>query len=285
MKKNLIKETLERFLRKHRETVKSPPPEFSGGYCGVASLLFGLKWLQLDETKRRNWKLLRHSGQKRRFRSEMYMYDVCRMAKVPHYMERNEDRQVTPVELKRIFRQNEMFSRYGLVVIDRDKENSVVAEINKGVQQSKTIYVCVTRGHHVFVKHIRNYFGFVRGFYCKGCHRIVKALNKHQCDFSLYKHCKCKCDSSDGFVVCDQCHRLFRGRVCYEKHLKMNESPMYPKRKVCESVMACRYCWKDLAASEGVFNRDTEGNCINAYQLNSSKESKKHVCFQVNCYT
>ena len=93
--------------------------------------------------------------------------------------------------------------------------------------------------------------------------RGVIALNKHQCDFNLCRHCKCRCDSSDGFVVCDQCHRLFRGRECYEKHLKTNESPMYPKRKVCESVMGCRYCWKDLAASEGVFKRDAEGSCIN----------------------
>ena len=163
-KKKLIKETLKRFLRKHRQTVKSPPPEFSGGYCGVAALILGLKWLQLDETKRRKWAPLRYNGQKRRFRSEMY--GVCRMVKVPHYMERNEDRPITLVELKRIFRENEMFSGYGLVVIDRDKENSVVAEISKDVQHSKTIYLCVTRGHYVFVKHMRNYFGFVRGFYC-----------------------------------------------------------------------------------------------------------------------
>ena len=41
------------------------------------------------------------------------MYGVCRMARVPHHMERNEDRPVTLVELKRIFRENEMFSGYG----------------------------------------------------------------------------------------------------------------------------------------------------------------------------
>ena len=269
MKKNLIKETLERFLRKHRQTVKSPPPEFNGGYCGVAALLLGLKWLQFDETKRRNWKPLRYYGQKRRFRSEMY--GVCRM-----------HRPVTLVEFIRIFRENETFSGYGLVVIDRDKENSVVAEINKDVQHSKTIYLCVTRGHYVFVKHMRNYFGFVRRFYCKGCHRVAKVLNKHHCDLNLCRHCKCRCDSLDGFVVCDHCYRLFRGRECYEKHFKMNESPMYPKRKVCETVMACRYCWKDLAASEGVFKRNAEGSCINAYQINASKEAKKHVVFKRN---
>ena len=213
------------------------------------------------------------------------MYGVCRMAKVPNYMERNGDLPVTLVELKRIFRENEMFYGYDLVIIDRDKENSVVAEINKDVQHSKTIYLCVSRGHYVFVKHMRNYFGFVRGFYCKGCHRVVKALNKNQCDFNLCRYCKCRRDSSDGFVVCDHCHHLLRGRECYENHLKTNESTMYPKRKVCESVMRCGYCWKHLAASEGVFNRDTEGNCINVYQINASKEAKKHVCFQVRCYT
>ena len=49
VKKNLIKKTLETFLGKHRQTVKSPPPEFSGGYCGVAALLLSLKWLQLTK--------------------------------------------------------------------------------------------------------------------------------------------------------------------------------------------------------------------------------------------
>ena len=79
VKKKLMKETFERFLRKHRQTVKSPPPEFSGGYCRVAALLLGLKWLQLDETKRRKWAPLPYNGQKRRFRSEMYASHISRI--------------------------------------------------------------------------------------------------------------------------------------------------------------------------------------------------------------
>ena len=59
-------------------------------------------------------------------------------------MERNEDHPITLVELKRIFRENELFGEYGLVVIDRDKENVVVAEVNKEAHRSKTIYLCVT---------------------------------------------------------------------------------------------------------------------------------------------
>ena len=37
-----------------------------------------------------------------------------------------------------------------------------------------------------------------------------------------------------------------------------------------------------MAASEGVFKRDAEGSCINAYQTNASKEAKKHVVFKRN---
>ena len=47
------------------------------------------------------------------------------------YMERSEDYPITLVELKQIFRENELFEGYGLVVIDGDKENVVVAELNK----------------------------------------------------------------------------------------------------------------------------------------------------------
>ena len=164
----------------------------------------------------------------------------------------------------------------------------MVAELNKEVHHNETIYLCITRGHYVFVKHMHNYLGFVRGYYCKGCNRIVKSLHRHFCDFELCKHYKCRCDSVEGvtnFVECEYCGRKVRMRECYEDHLRGNASPMYPMKNVCESAMVCRYCKKDLAACEGVFMRDKEGDCINAYQIYSSKKARKHVCFQAKCYT
>ena len=110
--------------------------------------------------------------------------------------------------------------------------------------------------------------------------------NSYSRDFELCKHCKCRCDAVKGvtdFVECEYCGRLFDGRECYENHLQKDASPMYPMKIVCESVMVCRYCKKDLAACKGVFMRDKEGDCINAYQIHSSTEAKKHVCFQAKC--
>ena len=44
--------------------------------------------------------------------------------------------------------------------------------------------------------------------------------------------------------------------------------------------MVCPYCKKDLAACEGVFMHDKEGDCINAYQIHSSKEARNTFVFK-----
>ena len=145
------------------------------------------------------------------------------------------------------------------------------------------ISVYVDGGDHCYLMTSVNAIFGKTGRLCPHCNKFFVGHPKaHKCDNFCCKQCKCRCDSfrlpnALATLQCDSCLRYFLSRDCFDLHLKVGASRLCKAGvSVCESVMACLTCARDLKAVGGI---RTDRN---AYET-TSKKNALHVCFKSRC--
>ena len=135
--------------------------------------------------------------------------------------------------------------------------------------------------HFALVTKLNAFLGKT-GVYCPSCSKFFTGASRlHTCNTALCKQCKtANCGAGrDGLELtrCDTCARGSYGEVCFDRHLIHGISPLYKRggKTVCESVMACTRCNRDLRAVNGL------RTSLNAYER--SVAGRKHVCFKNKC--
>lgn len=120
------------------------------------------------------------------------------------------------------------------------------------------------------------------GALCSDCGKFFEThVKSHVCDNFCCKQCKCKCDSfripnASASIKCDACCRYFLSDDCFRKHLQIGASRLYTSSScVCERVMACLTCGRDLKANFGVRTDK------NAYE--KTGKNANHVCYKSKC--
>ena len=75
-------------------------------------------------------------------------------------------------------------------------------------------------------------------------------------DICFCLDCKCVCTSDKmgkEYLQCDACFRIFKSRKCFHNHLVLGKSKLFSaKTAVCDNLVACRTCGRDLKAKHGV---------------------------------
>ena len=94
-------------------------------------------------------------------------------------------------------------------------------------------------------------------YYCEACHIPYDHKNHHRCG-GMCPGCyqSPKCAAKEIKIKCDSCKRYFRGRMCYDNHLKLRS---WEKTSVCDGITSCEKCFKIV------------------------KRNRKHMCGEIFC--
>ena len=156
-----------------------------------------------------------------------------------------------------------------------------VKEINSDAHLGPICIYIDDKFHCYLIKSVNALFGKT-GRLCSGCNKFFAGdVKSHQCDNFCCKQCKCRCDSfrlpnAVSTIRCEGCLRYFLSQNCHHLHLQRGASRLYKFGvSVCESVMACLTCGRDLKAVGGIRSEK------NAYE--KSGKNALHVCFKSKC--
>ena len=110
---------------------------------------------------------------------------------------------------------------YQLVVVSGEHFNAI---IYKGPETEKPIYLYYYSGHYGVITSMPAFLG--RSYFCLKCEKGYNAEDwfHHSCE----NKCKCchhiACPNQgevDSWILCAQCHRMFKGPECFENHQRV----------------------------------------------------------------
>ena len=260
--RNNINITLDDLAKKTYAIISIP--ESLHPRCGVISLIIGQE--RAEGKVIRQSRVFRTVSERRRYREESK--ELCEKAKVPF------TEMLSAEQLKKVCRLPR-FSNYKIICINRDQGNNFMFKTNLKAQGGE-IHLVYSKGEYGLVTKMNAYFGRDKGFLCCDCERFVTSKKKHVCHANICQQCKTHCCSlkrstGNAIIECPHCFRFFNNQKCYDNHLLVNASPMFPNKVVCENIIKCITCDRDLQAKD---------NCPtgrNAY------DDRNHVCFEITC--
>ena len=131
----------------------------------MAALLIGHDWLNGMTTRMSS-----------KFGSRKKIKDFrSRQAEIKNFGARTAQDPITLRELKKIFDHKDLFADYGLIVMEQEKHNSVILEINLRVEGSKRICLLLVRGHNTYISSPGD-------FWCTSCKTMVASKQQHVCN-------------------------------------------------------------------------------------------------------
>ena len=169
----------------------------------------------------------------------------------------------------------EDYISHPICVISRKHYNTPILNCNR-TARGKPIILYLADSHFYLVKSVNTLLG-KEGRLCLNCFKFQRnRVRVHKCDKDICLDCKCFCSSDkEGreVIQCPSCFRFFKSRECFDNHLTLGKSMKFSSKTcVCENLVACRKCGRDLKAKNGVSTGQ------NAYV-----SSSQHQCYMSKC--
>ena len=164
---------------------------------------------------------------------------------------------------------------YQIIVVSGTHNNSIIYPPKPPATDEKPIISLYYHNNHFDV--ITTLPGFLsRGYFCQRCHKAYDHTSDHICPIM--------CSSCRGFgcvfeakgIVCNECDRLFKNQVCYDRH--KNEPMNGGGRTVCEVIRKCDKCSKAMDVRK-IKNGHVCGKKCRTCGLILNQEDTDHKCY------
>ena len=164
---------------------------------------------------------------------------------------------------------------YQIIVVSGTHNNSIIYPPKPPGTDEKPIISLYYHNNHFDV--ITTLPGFLsRTYFCQRCHKAYDHTVDHVCPIM--------CSSCRGFgcvfeakgIVCNECDRLFKNQVCYDRH--KNEPIDGGGRTVCEVIRKCDKCRKVMDVRK-IKNGHICGKKCRTCGLILNQEDTDHKCY------
>ena len=230
-------------------------------FCGIVALILGLRLANGGRLPRPE-RIKAHR-----------MHRMCRT------LLRQAGLPVAPLNLegiKQIAKLDDYVS-HPICVISREHYNTPILNCNRNAKnKGEPIILYLVDSHFYLVKSVNTLLG-KEGRLSLDCFKFLRnRVRVHKCDKGVCLGCKCFSSSDkEGkeIIQCPSCFRIFKSRECFNNHITIGKSIKFPQKTcVCENLVACRECGRDLKAKNGI----STGK--NAYAISSD-----HKCYMSKC--
>ena len=133
---------------------------------------------------------------------------------------------------------------YQIIVVSGDQNNTIIypPQPRANPNPEKSIYLYYQANHFDVITSLPGFLN--TNYFCHTCHKGYDHTTDHLCDGMC---CSCRgfgCTIEDNGMTCQECHRLFKNQVCYDRH---KQEPINGSGKtVCEKIRKCPKCHNSM---------------------------------------
>ena len=149
-----------------------------------------------------------------------------------------------PCGLKEVELFQQYLVNYQIIVVSGDQNNSIIypGQPPANPNPEKSIYLYYQANHFDVITTLPGFLN--TNYFCHTCHKGYDHTTDHMC--------RGMCGSCRGFgcvlqgdgIVCNECDRLFKNQVCYDRH---KQQPINGGgRTVCDKIRKCPKCKKSM---------------------------------------
>ena len=134
--------------------------------------------------------------------------------------------------------------QYQIIVVSGDQNNTIIYPPKPPANPNpeKSIYLYYQADHFDVITSLPGFLN--TNYFCHACHKGYDHTTDHLCD-EMCQSCRgFGCTIEDNGMTCQECHRLFKNQVCYDRH---KQEPINGGgRTVCEAVRKCPKCHNSM---------------------------------------
>ena len=166
-------------------------------------------------------------------------------------------------------------TNYQIIVVSGAHNNSIIYPPKPPGTDKKPIISLYYHDNHFDV--ITKLPGFLmRNYFCQRCHKAYDHTSDHVCP-TMCSSCRgFRCVFEAKGIVCNECDRLFKNQVCYDRH--KNEPIDGGGRTVCEVIRKCDKCSKVMDVRK-IKNGHICGKKCRTCGLILNQEDTDHKCY------
>ena len=134
--------------------------------------------------------------------------------------------------------------QYQIIVVSGDQNNTIIYPPKPPANPNpeKSIYLYYQADHFDVITSLPGFLN--TNYFCHACHKGYDHTTDHLCD-EMCQSCRgFGCTIEDNGMTCQECHRLFKNQVCYDRH---KQEPLDGSGKtVCEKIKKCPKCHNSM---------------------------------------
>ena len=134
--------------------------------------------------------------------------------------------------------------QYQIIVVSGDQNNTIIYPPKPPANPNpeKSIYLYYQADHFDVITSLPGFLN--TNYFCHACHKGYDHTTDHLCD-EMCQSCRgFGCTIEDNGMTCQECHRLFKNQVCYDRH---KQEPINGSGKtVCEKIRKCPKCHNSM---------------------------------------
>ena len=145
-----------------------------------------------------------------------------------------------PCGLKEVDLFQQYLVNYQIIVVSGDQDNAIIYPPHPpdNPNPEKSIYLYYQAKHFDVITKLPGFLN--TAYFCHRCHKGYDHTTDHVCTGMCYSCRGFGCTIEDNGMVCQECDRLFKNQVCYNRH---KQEPIDASGKtVCEKIRKCPTC-------------------------------------------
>ena len=149
-----------------------------------------------------------------------------------------------PCGLKEVDLFQQHLVNYQIIVVSGDQDNAIIypPRPRANPNPEKSIYLYYQANHFDAVTSLPAFLN--TNYFCHACHKGYDHTTDHLCTGMCYSCRGFGCTIEDNGITCQECDRLFKNQVCYNRHKQ--EPVNGGGRTVCEKIRKCPTCKQSM---------------------------------------
>ena len=182
-----------------------------------------------------------------------------------------------PCGLKEVDLFQQYLVNYQIIVVSGDQDNTIIypPQPRANPNPEKSIYLYYQANHFDVITSLPGFLN--TNYFCHVCHKGYDHTTDHLCTGMCYSCRGFGCVIQDGGITCQECDRLFKNQVCYDRH---KQEPINGGgRTVCEKIGKCPKCQQSMDVRKIRAHQCVDNKKCPTCKINRNPNDHNHKCY------
>ena len=182
-----------------------------------------------------------------------------------------------PCGLKEVDLFQQYLVNYQIIVVSGDQDNAIIYPPHPRANPNpeKSIYLYYQDNHFDVITKLPAFLN--NSYFCHRCHKGYDHTTDHLCKGMCYSCRGFDCTIEDNGMTCQDCDRLFKNQVCYDRH---KQEPLNGGgRTVCERIRKCPTCQRSMDVRKIQSHECVDNKKCPTCKINRNPEDINHKCY------